>query len=530
MKKSKRIISALLSVLMLSLMMIMPVNAGADLPESKHDYENNSFEQWYYEHPENVEGLYITFSNETSIDDTDVVCNNHPDGCPWGYFDEETLDDDYCQDEDYFSDPCDEESKHVVGVDALIISCDYYYELGFTGDELKGRTIYIPYSSFAIYLITGAQCTDYGFKITRIASTLPKGETAYRYNFGNGEELIEVAYGETYLNEDIENYIVDGEAIIGWETKEGEEFYFFDEKALPDGSGIIDLYPITTPVSLQPEDVYSFTNSRDHMLVNGENKIYFTDEDKARLHESITNISKGNYLSLPGSIMNLVFKNYDQWKFPGACIGFANTVCLQKHGIIDVVSTQEGAECVRDLVPDEELISYINYYNAHSATTLLPKNKGLFPGTKEYTRQVKNLVESVREGNVVLFEFYPTDVENPINDYHGIVFTGTYTLPDGRHVLLYYDENSYDYSLGLAGSVTVAADYSTIEGHYENSIFFWSDDFEYYKSVDINGEFDNDGTNYYKDTLEAHIAETVSFWLEEYIKPFLAKFFGSMEE
>ncbi len=38
MKKSKKIISALLSVLMLSLMMIMPVNAGSDLPESKHDY------------------------------------------------------------------------------------------------------------------------------------------------------------------------------------------------------------------------------------------------------------------------------------------------------------------------------------------------------------------------------------------------------------------------------------------------------------------------------------------------------------
>jgi len=521
MKKSKRIISALLSVLMLSLMMIMPVNAGTDLPESKHDYENNSYEHWHYEYEGNAKGLYVTFSGKTSFSEGGYFCDAHPDGCIY----DDMMD-------EYYEDPCDEESKFHTISDMLYITYgnDDNGILGFIGKELSGRTIYIPCTSFDIILYSDDYSTDYGFKITRIASTLPKGETAYRYNFGNGETFIEVAYGETYLNEDIENYIVDGEAIIGWETKEGEEFYFFDEKALPDGSGIIDLYPITTPVSLQPEDVYSFTNSRDHMLVNGENKIYFTDEDKARLHESITNISKGNYLSLLGSIMNLVFKNYDQWKFPGACIGFANTVCLQKHGIIDVVSTQEGAECVRDLVPDEELISYINYYNAHSATTLLPKNKGLFPGTKEYTRQVKNLVESVREGNTVLFEFYPTGTTSPIEEYHGIVFTGTYTLPDGRHVLLYYDENSYDYSLGFAGSVTVAADYSTIEGHYENSVFFWSDDFEYYKSVDINGEFDNDGTNYYKDKLEAHIAETVSFWLEEYIKPFLAKLFGSAEE
>ena len=516
MKKSKRIISALLSVLMLSLVMIMPVNAAA-LPESEHNYKNESYETWHYSHPNNVDGLYITFSDKTSFHDGGYFCNNHPNGCPDPYG-------------EYHDDSCDMVSKEFAGVDILAIYGDDYYELAFTGNELKGRTIYVPYSSFDLCFVSDYYVTDYGFKITRIASTLPKGETAYRYNFGNGETFIEVAYGETYLNENIENYIVDGEAIIGWETKEGEEFYFFDENAIPDGSGIIDLYPITTPVALLPEDVYSFTNSRYHMLVNGENKIYFTDEDKARLHESITNTSKGTYLSLLGSIMNLVFKNYDQWEFPGACIGFANTVCLQKHGIIDVVSTQEGAECVRDLVPDTDLISYINYYNAHSATTLLPKNKGLFPGTKEYTRQVKNLVESVREGNLVLFEFYPTSVENPINDYHGIVFTGTYTLPDGRHVLLYYDENSYDYSLGFAESVTVAADYSTIEGHYENSVFFWSDDFEYYKSVDINGEFDNDGTNYYKEKLEAHVAETLEVYLEEYIKPFLAKLFGSTEE
>lgn len=529
MKKTKRIISALLTVLMLSLTLIMPVNAATELPESKHDYENNSYEYWYYEHPKNVDGLYITFSDETSINDGEYFCNNHPDGCPWGYFDEETLDDDYCQDEDYFSDPCDDESKFYTGEDILVITCDEYYDLGFTGEELKGRTIYIPYSSFVIQLFSGSQATDYGFKITRIASTLPKNETAYRYNFGNGEEFIEVAYGETYLNDELENYIVDGEAIVGWETKDSEEFYFFDENTLPDKKGMIDLYPITTPVALLPEDVYSFINSSYYMLVNGEDRIYFTDEHKARLHESITLASKGTYLSLLGSIMNLVFKNYDQWEFPGACIGFANTVCLQKKGIIDVVSTQGGAECVRDLVPDTELISYINYYNAHSATTLLPKNKGLFPGTKEYTRQVKRLVESVREGNLVLFEFYPTDVENPINDYHGIVFTGTYTLPDGRHVLLYYDENSYDYSLGFAGSITVAADYSTIHGHYENAIFFWEDEFEYYKTIDINGDYD-DGTNYYKDGLEAHIAETVEFYLEEYIKPFLAKLFGSTEE
>ena len=62
MKKSRRALSLILSMLLLSLTLIMPVNADSDLPESKHDYENNSYEQWHYEYSGNAKGLYVTFS------------------------------------------------------------------------------------------------------------------------------------------------------------------------------------------------------------------------------------------------------------------------------------------------------------------------------------------------------------------------------------------------------------------------------------------------------------------------------------
>ncbi len=516
MKKSKRIISALLSVLMLSLMMIMPVNAGTDLPESKHDYENNSYEQWHYEYKGNAKGLYLTFSGKTTFSEGGYFCDAHPDGCIY----DDMMD-------EYYEDPCDENSKFHTISDMLYIVFDNNYEFAFTGDELSGRTIYIPRTSFDIILYSDDYSTDYGFKITRIAPTLPDYETAYRYNFGDGSHYIEVGYGDNYLNWELRNYIVDGEAIIGWKTEDGEQYFYEWNDGLPDRSGMIDLYPITTPVALLPEDVYGFTNSERYMLVNGEDRHFFTPEHKARLHESLEVAAAGSYLKLPAAILSLVFKDYDQWDWAGSCIGFANTVCLQKKGILDVVSTQEDAECMRDLVPDAELISLINYYNAHSAASLITKNKGLIPGTKDYTRQIKNLVESVREGNLVLFEFYPYALENNFNYYHGIVFTGAYTLPDGRHVLLYYDENYDGYAYGFPESTIVAADYSSIEG-YEDAMFFWTDEFECYKSLDVNGDYD-DGT-YFKDAFEAHIAETVSFWLEEYIKPFLAKLFGSAEE
>ena len=113
MKKSKRIISALLSVLMLSLMMIMPVNAGTDLPESKHDYENNSYEQWHYEYSGNVKGLYVTFSGKTSFSEGGYFCDAHPDGCIY----DDMMD-------EYYEDPCDEESKFYTISDMLYIVFD----------------------------------------------------------------------------------------------------------------------------------------------------------------------------------------------------------------------------------------------------------------------------------------------------------------------------------------------------------------------------------------------------------------------
>ena len=151
-----------------------------------------------------------------------------------------------------------------------------------------------------------------------------------------------------------------------------------------------------------------------------------------------------------------------------------------------MVSTQEGATCVRDLKPTPELISLLNYYNAQGTTTFIPKNKGVDPGSAEYKRQLKNLCASIEAGNLVLLEFYPED-EFPLNMYHGVVASGIYTAPDGSKVILCYDENSENYAKGRCNMMYVSADYSQFGDNPDDYLSFaWTDDFECYKSIDIN--------------------------------------------
>ena len=192
---------------------------------------------------------------------------------------------------------------------------------------------------------------------------------------------------------------------------------------------------------------------------------------------------------------------------------------MQKKGIIDVVSTQPGASCVRDLKPTPELISLLNYYNAQAATTILPKDKAFKPGSAEYTRQLKKLVKSALDGNLILFEFFPIEEElsNLVSAYHGIVITGAYEHPDGGYVLLYYDENDSEYAdSGYCGNLYIPDDFSQIYGEYSDPMIFWTDSFEEYRSVDP----DIENSNIFSLRIEffKNIIELIKEWFDYYIK------------
>ncbi|MBR3816546.1 MAG: hypothetical protein IKJ27_07460 [Clostridia bacterium] len=514
MKKYKALLSSVLAIILLCSCIVLPANAQQTLPESEHRYKNDFYGEWDYTHSnKDAEGLFVTFSDNTYVEDGDDYYNIYFEG----------------NEDITIEDVLEEGEQNKIG-DIISIYDSKLNLVGvYQGDELSGQTVYVPDSSFKITLITDGSLTAYGFKVTNVTDELPEGATIFRYHMPDGSVKADIAYeydSTLTVNEYLMHVISGDEAIIGWKLPSGEDWYYASDSVYDtymEESGVYDFYAISTPVQLLPTDVYGFTNSSRYFTFDGD-RYYMTKEHQLRLVSS-TCLAGGTIpLALPAGILATVLSTYSTWDWNGACIGFANTVCLQKKGILDVVSTQPGATCVRDLKPTPELISLLNYYNAHSAATIVPKDKAFKPGSAEYTRQLKKLVKSALDGNLILFEFFPIEEElsNMFTVYHGIVITGAYEHPDGGYVLLYYDENDGSYARdGECNYLYVPADYSQIYGEYSNLMIFWTDSFEEFRSFDP----DIENSNIFSFRIEffKHLLELIREWFDYYIKALFVK-------
>lgn len=502
----KKSMSIILTAILLVFTAILPVSAEEPaLPESEHNYANNFYQEWEYVHPEETDYLMVTFDDRTFVEAGD----------DYNIFFEEGED-------ITFEDVMGETEFYKTGDYISIFDGDGKLFGVYQGRTLAGRTIMIPGSSFKITLTTDSNITYYGFKVISVTTDIPDDKYILVYHLPDGSKWIDASGSITIHDYETGEYvtvpnkyvdysfyfmsrIVGNEAIIGWNVEETgqtkiynvfsyEEVYSYMQNMLIEGDvGIYNLYAISTPVSLQPEDVYSFTNSTEYFNFDGE-RYYLTKENHMRLVSSVCMLGGISPLTIPAVIGSIVLIKYDDpnlFPWNGSCIGFANTVCLQKKGILDVVSTQPGATCIRDLKPTTELISLLNYYNVQGTTTFIPKNKGIKPGSLEYARQLRNLCASLEAGNLVLLEFYPSDAF-PLEMYHGVVASGIYTADDGSKVILCYDENSEYYANGRCNIMYISADYTDFgEEPGDEWSFAWTDDFECYKSIDINEKVSN---------------------------------------
>ncbi len=462
----KKIISILLVFAMLAGVASISVSAeGEDYsvyPESDHDYANDCWKTWKYIHPEETEGLFVTFSADT-------------------YF------------EPGFSDEFTNKNGDNITIRPLFEDENQAFNFGdtgsFTGDELASKTIYIPASGFSISLYTDESVTAYGFKIDRIDTAIPENTNAICYNLKPNSAGIEKYY--EFYNEGETVTVADGipsrfrkfagkfsggnKYRCGWATEPGGELAYDDGSTITPNGGVINLYAVYTPLSISADEVFIFQNFSEVF-----DRGYFMTPE----HHNIL-LSNARRLGLPGWISYSFYKDFPQNEFQGACFGLASTVFLQHHGVIDMLSLQEDADTVIELKPTDEVVSTVNYYQALSVMSFLCQNKSYEPGTDGYKKQLKALFDTVSNGNPALLSIY-TEERYIFGNMHAMLVTGAYTDTEGNHYLLVYEAQK-DYAERNITVLPVASDFSSLSSRH-GSAFCWTDDYTHLEAFDMDGE------------------------------------------
>ena len=155
--------------------------SAAALPESAHPYVNGVTDVQSFTDDSAVRGMFVTFSEDTCVEPFSSVWIPVPD------------------------------PKFTVGdlISGVVRSGDYISILNadndalytFTGDELAGRTVYVPGVTFRVLLHVDAETSYYGYRVTEVRpatkdevgsvtyhSGLPGGraETVYAPKDGSG--------------------------------------------------------------------------------------------------------------------------------------------------------------------------------------------------------------------------------------------------------------------------------------------------------------------------------------------------------
>ena len=441
-------------------------------PESEHDYQNNLKEQWHYEYPTQVEGLYVTFSEKTSLENhsfKDTIIISKPNGEVIG----------------------GGIPQKIKNGDKLTISAKDGYSRSATGKELSGKTLYIPGNSFDILLETDYSVVDYGFSIDRISHIPPDdvavvtyyccdtcGETK-SFSYNQGEEI---KVGKDYY------CTLDNSAFVSWMSDDGEEYY--EGEVIEFGS--VNLKARRIPLLLDSQDVISFSNSDPYFDPDYDGGYYLSKEDYRTMQKNIYKVFGIGVLPAVG--LSIALATYPNWYWNGSCYGMSTISFLQHYGVIDVLAGRRE-NTLAELNNDDDVISMINYYQWSAAGSFLCENFSMNKGSKMYSQQLKDVYESVADGNIVLFTYYTGETFKTSG--HTVLLTGAYTQKDGTKVLITYDCNrpedytskTFEQRFYIDKDFTTLKrgyDYPTNNWYMEYGEFNWTDDYSHFVAFDIN--------------------------------------------
>ena len=496
----KKLLSVLLIAAMCISTCVCAVNAADVYPESAHDYANNCEQTWTYTYPAQAEALYITFSEETYLEPG------------------ETLESVTADDPQEIRRAILEDGYYYEGGDWLYIFDGNGEECCWeTGDALSGQTICVNGNSFTITLRTDAQKTAYGFSIDRITTQLPDGFALLRYHTKHDTWCDSLPAGEKICMNYRFKMQQDGDQIIvGWKTPDGREWYYQNVPDRDGGSYIMsgwietdltaepgreyDLYPIWCGIGMTKDEVFAFQNT-SRVFDYGYH--FGVKQYRHMFTDWIATFALSPMLPITVVVYAYLTLVWPTLAFQGSCCGFPITALLQHYGKIDLLSRQ-GVGTVRELKPDDELVSTINFYNVMAAVCNPVNHTGIERGTEEYSRQLRALYETLEGGTPVYFEFYP-DSRHPLQSIavgqplgvfdgaHGILLTGAYTDGDGNHILIAWDNNSSEYPNGWCDVVYINADFTEIYNDNYNwdgdplDGFSWSDSVKQYESFPADG-------------------------------------------
>lgn len=467
----RKFVSLFLSILLISGSCILGLTAAAyGYPESEHNYENDVSKEWTYVYEGEAEGLFITFSEQTSFEKNVMVyvpIISGPNG-------------------EVIGGGIMEEKK---SGDSLTVTAKDY-TLKATGKELSGKTIYVPGNSFSLYLKTDSSITDYGFSIDRIDVTPPENMAVVSYECCDSCEKKILCYKKGEEIKVQKNYYckTGNSAFVSWISEEGQEY---NEGEVLDYASV-NLKARRIPLLLNNDEVLSFSNSDPYFDPEYDGGYYISQKDFLMMKHNIYKVF--GPIPFPSAALSLVFSTYPKWPWNGSCYGMSTLAFLHHYGVIDALDGRQE-KCIAELTNEDAVLSMINYYQWSAAGSFLCENFALNKGTKMYSQQLRDLYDSVADGNIVLFTYYPTGIFEQSG--HTILLTGAYTQEDGTKVLVAYDcNNPEDYcNQDFEQRYYIDADFTTIKRGYDYptnwymdvGAFNWTDDYAHFEAFDING-------------------------------------------
>lgn len=474
MKKLGIILVSVIAMLMLT----VAVSADAALPESSHDYGNNLYNNYYYS-VSGARGLLVTFSEDTWVEPSGNIA-------------------------DIAFSP-DRNGQITLGTVVNAVNAakrgDYIYLYdgfgsyigAYQGDALAGKTVFVPGDQVRILLYTDSSVTGYGFKVTSVEVVDDDDLSSVTYYTGLNNP---VSYSKLYyLGEDSfldSNVTVNGSvkyksgcAFTGWGTSPDGAIVYDGGEKLEKGVGDLELYALWATPLLGTDEIFLFNNS-SYYFNNGEDGYYYlTDEALEMLERNIFSVFGPS--PVPATILGTVLYTYPKWPWQGSCYGMSTVTFLQHYGVIDVLPMQ-NAVSMNDMELNNELKSFINYYQAQAATSWLCENKAAFAGTADYAMCWKELYETVESGRIVMLSFYNGLAFTSIG--HTVLVTDVYTNAKGEHILIIYDNNHpWRYTSGMTDRFVIAPDWRSGVDDYGESTgaINWTATTSQFESFDING-------------------------------------------